>query len=347
LTFLAEEERSRPALREALRVEELAERNMLKEPAYLRRQFDPLFTGVSSKGDEYLALLVAQIPWEKERLRRRVNRFSRRLQGALELPFPIEPPFSRRDPKDEAEARAAVLENIERDGHRMQVRIARQLNFEDQVDLCRLRAARLQVALVLYQVEQGKTAPSLKALVPRYLDALPKDPYSGEDFHYRVSEGEVIPGAEAAPTGNDDRGLRGPPPGWYTWFNEVPAALRMQLKPEERGPGMAVVVGPFPLYLDFKFALEDETALATAGFVGLWAGPPGHNFLTPAWMLPGLDLGPVVLHSVRPGQGVLWSVGPDRVDNGGGRIAGVNPRQANAGIDLVFIVPDFVRGGNP
>ena len=47
---------------------------------------------------------------------------------------------------------------------------------------------------MLYQVDQGKVAPSLAVLVPGYLDALPKDPYSGKDFRYRVSEGETIAG---------------------------------------------------------------------------------------------------------------------------------------------------------
>jgi len=58
--------------------------------------------------------------------------------------------------------------------------------------LCQLRGTRLQIALALYEVEKGKPAATLEALVPTYLPGLPPDPYSGQSFHYRVSKGETI-----------------------------------------------------------------------------------------------------------------------------------------------------------
>jgi hypothetical protein len=61
-----------------------------------------------------------------------------------------------------------------------------------QLALCGVRAARLQVALTLYQCEQGKAAPSLDALVPGLLPELPEDPFSHDRFRYRVSKGEQI-----------------------------------------------------------------------------------------------------------------------------------------------------------
>jgi hypothetical protein len=76
---------------------------------------------------------------------------------------------------------------------------------------CRVRAARLQVALALYQVQQGRPAASLQDLVPRYLAAVPRDPFSGKPFSYRVSQGEppadkpdaaaTDPGAPRIPAG--------------------------------------------------------------------------------------------------------------------------------------------------
>src|SRR5262249_7858767 len=53
---------------------------------------------------------------------------------------------------------------------------------------------RLQVALRLYRAEKGREAPSLEALVPRYLTAMPADPFdpAGHPFRYRVSRGELI-----------------------------------------------------------------------------------------------------------------------------------------------------------
>lgn len=59
---------------------------------------------------------------------------------------------------------------------------------------CRVDAARLAVALSLYALTERKPADSLDNLVPKYLPALPIDPYSGQPFHYRISPGERIEG---------------------------------------------------------------------------------------------------------------------------------------------------------
>jgi hypothetical protein len=56
----------------------------------------------------------------------------------------------------------------------------------------RIDSARLAVALGLYQITEGKTAAKLADLVPKYLPKLPVDPYSGQDFHYRISKGEQV-----------------------------------------------------------------------------------------------------------------------------------------------------------
>src|SRR5207253_839300 len=58
--------------------------------------------------------------------------------------------------------------------------------------LCRVRAARLKLALALYQAREGKPATSLEDLVPRYLEELPLDPFSGGPFQYRISAGQPI-----------------------------------------------------------------------------------------------------------------------------------------------------------
>lgn len=66
---------------------------------------------------------------------------------------------------------------------------------------CRVRAARLQVALILYQCEHGQAAPSLEALVPALLPELPDDPFAHESFRYRVSKGERIAWPRAVAAG--------------------------------------------------------------------------------------------------------------------------------------------------
>jgi hypothetical protein len=55
-----------------------------------------------------------------------------------------------------------------------------------------VRVAALQVALRLYQAEVGRPAEQLTDLVPKYLPAIPLDPYDGQPFRYRLSRGEFL-----------------------------------------------------------------------------------------------------------------------------------------------------------
>jgi hypothetical protein len=55
-----------------------------------------------------------------------------------------------------------------------------------------VRTAELQIALLLYELQEGLSAGKLHDLVPRYLPAVPIDPLSGQPFKYRVSKGEEI-----------------------------------------------------------------------------------------------------------------------------------------------------------
>jgi len=61
-----------------------------------------------------------------------------------------------------------------------------------QLGQCDVRAARLQVALALYQCKHGKAAVSLDDLVPAVLPELPDDPFRHRPFGYRVSQEERI-----------------------------------------------------------------------------------------------------------------------------------------------------------
>jgi hypothetical protein len=57
---------------------------------------------------------------------------------------------------------------------------------------CHLHAAQLQAALRLFQDETGRPATVLEELVPKYLPAIPLDPFDGKPFRYRLSTGEDI-----------------------------------------------------------------------------------------------------------------------------------------------------------
>ncbi len=124
--------------------------------------------------------------------------------------------------------------------------------------LAHSRAALLQVALRLYQAEEGKTAERLTDLVPKYLPSVPLDPYDNQPFRYRVSSGEK---------------LAWPP-------------LRFQSDPPTPG----------------------DTASAST-------------------------------LKVQAGQGILWSVGADKIDNGGHRQEIPFTAMSQKGTDAIFVVP--------
>ena len=48
------------------------------------------------------------------------------------------------------------------------------------------------LALRLHRSERGKLPATLDALVPKYLPAVPLDPYDDRPFRYRISTGETI-----------------------------------------------------------------------------------------------------------------------------------------------------------
>jgi len=63
----------------------------------------------------------------------------------------------------------------------------------DPFNRCRAPAMQLKLALRWYQAERGKPADRLEELVPKYLPAIPSDPYQPEQpFHYRLSHGEEM-----------------------------------------------------------------------------------------------------------------------------------------------------------
>jgi hypothetical protein len=127
---------------------------------------------------------------------------------------------------------------------------------------CWLRATRLIVALALYQLHEHKPAPSLEALIPKYLSDLPIDPYSGKPFRYRISKGEDI----TEQFFDDDR-------------------FMSSFEPKER------------------------------------------------------------IRHVPEGQGILWSVGLDGVDNGGVKhgVALDTSEWASQGLDLIFVAPEWPK----
>ncbi len=87
-----------------------------------------------------------------------------------------------------------------------------------------LRATLLVCATARYQAEHGKPPDALDALVPEYFAAVPLDPWTGQAFGYRISQGEVIdseppptallPGQAVILTNHLGRGGQYPVPVW-------------------------------------------------------------------------------------------------------------------------------------
>ncbi len=80
------------------------------------------------------------------------------------------------------------------------------LRCSDARDLAGDRLLMLRLALRAYRVENGAYPLQLKALVPRYLQAIPADPFgNGEAMHFK-SDGQTQTLWSIGPDGKDDNG---------------------------------------------------------------------------------------------------------------------------------------------
>jgi len=165
------------------------------------------------------------------------------------------------------------------------------------------RATLLKLAIRQFELGEGRVPQKLQELVPKYLPKLPGDPFSKSSFRYRISAGETIPGLK-----DRESELPAPPPG-------------------------------------ANFSGEEYQALAGA-FGGAVCWP-----LLPDWLQaeePGGPFGSVPIDwerlkkpaelDAQNGQPILWSVGPDRIDDRG-MTANPRPTQGQRGGDLVYVVP--------
>jgi len=144
------------------------------------------FPGQGSQ-ELFLFAVASKVPWEEERETRLLRILPLNALGEAERPLWEEPPCS---------PLPAVHWNDE-DLPIYAIWSSNALRFwrlreAERRSLCDLRGTRLQIGLACYELDNGRPAATLDALVPRYLPALPLDPYSGQSFHYRVSKGEQI-----------------------------------------------------------------------------------------------------------------------------------------------------------
>jgi hypothetical protein len=75
------------------------------------------------------------------------------------------------------------------------------------------QASRVAIACKIYRHKHGTYPPGLKDLAPEYIGEIPKDPFTGKDFVYRmIPEGGFVV-YSVGPNGQDNGGKLLPLPG--------------------------------------------------------------------------------------------------------------------------------------
>lgn len=181
----------------------------------------------------------------------------------------------------------------------------------------RVRLTVVQLNLARFERDRGRPAATLDELVPAYLPAVPADPFDGRPLRYRVSAGERIKVGERAeawmafapvpplPASDAERdALSGAVGGLARLDRPVPIApgLAPDGTPSADLDAVAAVAGG--LVQAVLEPLDEEDPGAGLPFVRMAAGTR-----------PNVD--GAVWVEVPPGRGVVWSVGHDRVDDGG------------------------------
>jgi hypothetical protein len=190
----------------------------------------------------------------------------------------------------------------------------------DMISRSRLRAAELRLALLLFQHKAGHPAKELSELVQSgILERLPTDPFSGADFHYRLSAGEVL---DWKPNEIEK---------WSKDFIALPVVSGgAGMAPAGMGgaPG-ASMAGP-PGGMAGEGGIREGIGIVVGG--ALAAANP--HFFPVRFELN---------RYVPPGTGILWSVGPDGVDDGGTRQGHYAIGNNTFGTDAITLVPKVVK----
>ena len=241
----------------------------LRQLPVRRRNAEEDDTASLDNETEFVAFAWA-VPWEKERLRRLVGLGNNRMYSRDDLEY-----FRGLPGLGEYGMVVAQSQKFQ------------SLDLE-RLELASRRASLLLLALRLHRSKTGALPATLDNLVPRYLLAIPLDPYDGQPMRYRLSQGETIQ-------------------------MEPPVSPAM--------PASETVGG---LVGGFAYDLQNQLT-SNSGF------PPG-NVMQPT--VPAFRM-----LKLPAGRGIVWSVGPDRIDDNGKRLVIPNNERTAAG-DLIFLVPE-------
>ncbi|HLJ93710.1 MAG TPA: hypothetical protein VKU02_11025, partial [Gemmataceae bacterium] len=235
-------------------------------------------TGSSTTADVERDLigLSFQTPWEKERARRFLHALTCSRLKEAQTPYWQLPLQARVGPRiglplaDAAISSCFIPDTKQRPFRpgqwehlladsglllRLFALSSRPDHLKQAFSLCRVRAARLKLALSLFEIHEQRPAPSLAHLVPRYLEDVPQDPFSGAAFHYLVSKGQRIDWQQTP-------GLKGP--GWT-----------------ELAPGQSILWTVGPEAIDISGGMHPsfrKRPSPQSQFMD-----PEHVFLVPSW----------------------------------------------------------------
>ncbi len=299
--------------------EQVLMRNSLNAPTQFVKQYlmgQPYRNRDTSNDREALeneTELVAfawAVPWEKERLRRLVGLGNRRAitraEGPLYQGLPGFGDYARASAQAaDASLRAPELEREE---------------------LAARRASLLLIALRLHRAEKRAFPATLDALVPAYLGAVPLDPYDDRPFRYRISKGESI-AMEALPP---------PRPAGALVIAGLIGAPGYEI---EINSGIYKPAG-------YEGGIDTKVWLPLLEPLGLLIGIAGHEVamvkLRDTGVLPRAGVTIFRMLNLPAGRGILWSVGPDRIDDGGSRL--LDPKTGASNFartgDLIYPVPE-------
>lgn len=151
------------------------------------------------ENEAYATALFWRIPWERERHER-----------ILRLGFHDLPPSGQRTSWEHQRS-------YKWGGHVLNDLVPARRYPRGKRALALLHAAQLKVALRLYQARNHNKLPhTLGDLVPRYLPAIPLDPFDGKPFRYRISRGnDLVWLDEAHPAGGAPPAGQGAAPGGF------------------------------------------------------------------------------------------------------------------------------------
>jgi hypothetical protein len=208
-TELNRHESAVPPMTDTVKAEYVMMRNTLSDPEQVLRLMS------ESPGNRATAagrwtVLACQAPWERARLERLLNAVcAGYLRAAQTENWIVREIRKNRNPgsNDVGLLWDWLPSDDTPAGEQNRLRLARmlwtswtrvilvawnRLQEENANGLARIRGVKTVLALMQYQREQGKPAPDLQALVPRYLPEVPTDPFDGRALRYRVSKGEQV-----------------------------------------------------------------------------------------------------------------------------------------------------------